>query len=71
MKIDVVKIVGRGNPLARKVADVRFIRSLVDYLEGEEPEHGQFYAKARQLYMDTYRRRCRTHLCYFPEVMLG
>jgi putative protease len=69
MNVTSGKIVGRGNPSVRKLADVRFVRTLLDYLENEKPGRAEFYTAARQLYTETYRRTCRTHLCYFPEVM--
>lgn len=69
MNVTSAKIVGRGNPTVRKLADVRFVRTLLDYLETAKPGREEFYARARQLYNDTYQRSCRTHLCYFPEVM--
>jgi len=69
MNVTSAKIVGRGNPTVRKLADVRFVHTLLNYLETEQPGREEFYARARQLYTETYRRTCRTHLCYFPEGM--
>ncbi|GAH34415.1 unnamed protein product, partial [marine sediment metagenome] len=42
MGITGAKIVGRGNPTARKIADVTFIRSLLDFLEGCKPTKEEF-----------------------------
>ena len=63
-----LKVVGRGNPLERKLADVRFLKNLLDRLD-EKPGQAQFRATARMLYTDTYKRECRAHMCYYPEVM--
>ena len=63
-----VKIVGRGNPLERKLRDVGFLKKLLDTLEGD-PQRAEFRTAARMLYTDIYRRGCRPHMCYYPEVM--
>lgn len=65
-----VKIVGRGNSTARKLADVVFIRSLLDFLEEKEPTREQFRQAAQKLYTDTYGRPCRVYMCYYPEVLI-
>jgi len=70
MAITSVKIVGRGNPTARKITDVVFIRSLLDFLESEKPTRERFYGVARELYQKTYNRPCRVFMCYFPEVLI-
>ncbi len=69
MNVTSGKIVGRGNSTLRKLADVRFMRALLDYLETDKPGRAEFYSRTQQLYTETYQRDCRTHLCYFPEVM--
>jgi len=70
MDITGLKIVGRGNLAVRKVADVTFIRSLLDFLTAENPTKDEFRRVARKLYGDIYRRPCRVHMCYYPEVLL-
>jgi len=70
MNITSVKIVGRGNTTVRKLADVKFIRSLLDFLDGQRPAREQFRQRARELYRDTYHRPCRLYMCYFPEVVI-
>jgi len=70
MNIASVKIVGRGNPTARKIADIIFIRSLLDFLENEKPNQEQFYEVAQKLYRETYNRPCRVYMCYYPEVLV-
>lgn len=63
-----LKVVGRGNPLERKLRDVGFLKRLLDMLQ-EKPSRSEFRASARSLYADTYRRPCRAHMCYYPEVL--
>jgi len=70
MNITSVKIVGRGNPTARKLADLAFIRSLLDFLEAKQPTKEQFRQMARRLYSETYKRPCRIYMCYYPEVLV-
>ncbi|MFC2002999.1 U32 family peptidase [Chloroflexota bacterium] len=71
MNITSVKIVGRGNPTARKIVDVKYIRSLLDFLEGKKPGKEEFRQVAKKLYVDTYGRPCRVYLCYYPEVLVS
>lgn len=68
MNITSVKIVGRGNPTARKITDVIFIRSLLNFLEDMKPTKEDFRQVAQKLYGDTYSRPCRVYMCYYPEV---
>lgn len=63
-----VKIVGRGNQTSRKLADVRFLKSLLDLLS-QGPAKQEFYDVARRRYQETYKRPCREYMCYYPEVM--
>jgi len=70
MGITSVKIVGRGNPLERKLKDTAFLNTLRDCLEKEKPAKKIFRKKARSLYAETYNRSCRMHMCYYPSVML-
>ncbi|OGO18334.1 MAG: hypothetical protein A2Z02_02450 [Chloroflexi bacterium RBG_16_48_7] len=69
MGIDAIKIVGRGNPAARKVKDLRVIHELLAILEEAKITKEEFRARARSLYRDNYQRECRTIMCYYPEVM--
>ncbi len=68
MGVSSIKVVGRGNPVERKKADVIFLKTLIDYLK-TNPDIGIFRKKARELYSKKYKRRCRTHMCYYPSVM--
>ncbi len=65
-----IKIVGRGNPLSRKITDVRFLKTLLEYLESGSARDS-FIQKAQLLYRQTYRRECRPHMCYYPEAVSG
>ena len=71
MNMASVKIVGRGNPTARKITDVVFIRALLDFLENDNPTKEQFYGVAQKLYRETYNRPCRVYMCYYPEALIG
>jgi collagenase-like PrtC family protease len=64
-----VKIVGRGNTLERKINDVKFLRTVIEKLERDNPSLVEFRKFCRELYQNTYSRLCRTHMCYYPEVM--
>jgi hypothetical protein len=70
MNITSVKIVGRGNPLERKLKDISFLNTLRDSLIKEQPTKKKFREKARSLYTETYNRSCHMHMCYYPSVML-
>ena len=70
MNITSVKIVGRGNPTARKIADILFIRSLLNFLEEKKPTKEQFRQVAQKLHAETYGCPCRVYLCYYPEVLV-
>jgi len=70
MGISSCKIVGRGNPAARKIKDVVFLKSLLDFLSDVQPLRQDFRKKAQQLYSETYKRTCRRHMCYYPSVLL-
>ncbi len=69
MKIASIKIVGRGNPTDRKIVDIKFLRALLDLLESQRPTREEFRQTAQKLYTGTYRRPCRIHMCYYPEVL--
>ena len=66
MGIAGVKIVGRGNPTARKIADVTFIRSLLDLLGNEKPSRADFRQIAQDTYTNLYKQPCRICRCYYP-----
>jgi len=69
MGVTTLKIVGRGNPTARKIVDITFLRTLLDYLSREKPTRASFRQTAQQSYSQTYARSCQQYLCYFPEVL--
>ncbi|MEI6126289.1 MAG: U32 family peptidase, partial [Pseudomonadota bacterium] len=66
-----VKVVGRGNPLERKIKDVVFLKTLLAFLNTEELSVQAFREKARSSYEKTYSRACRLPMCYYPSVMPG
>jgi len=69
MGIHGLKIVGRGNPLERKTADLRFLKTLLTRLEGEGLDQAAFRKGAAELYTRTYKRPSCIFMCYYPEVM--
>ncbi len=68
MGIKSLKVVGRGNPIERKIKDIVFLKNLVSVLD-EGILKQDFREKSRELYKSTYDRPCRKHMCYFPSVM--
>ena len=70
MGADYVKIVGRGNQTWRKAHDINFIRLLLAILKDTSISREEYRDKARELYQYAYKRRCRTIMCYYPEVMV-
>lgn len=69
MGIGSVKIVGRGNPLDRKLKDVRFVSSLLEQVHSENVERESYLQHARTLYGSVYERSCRPFMCYYPELL--
>lgn len=65
-----VKIVGRGNPLERKLKDVRFLKEILTLMLQESPSRKEFRKRVRAAYQQTYNRPCRIALCYYPSVMI-
>ncbi len=61
-----LKVVGRGNPLERKLRDVEFLKTLLDRLD-ESPAQAEFRASARMLYTATYKRACRATYVLLPR----
>jgi collagenase-like PrtC family protease len=70
MNITSLKIVGRGNPLERKLRDVTFLNAVRTFLALKKPAKATFRKTVRALYADTYQRPCRMHMCYYPEVII-
>jgi len=69
INITSLKIVGRGNTMERKIKDVSFFRTLLNYLHHDHPRVSDFRSYARKLYSDTYHRPCRPFMCHYPSVM--
>ncbi len=61
-----VKIVGRSNPLPKKLKDVRFLRACIDFLNNKAPAREEFVTFAKHQYKKTYGFSCR-EWCYYPE----
>ena len=61
-----VKIVGRNNPLDKKVRDVRFLRGCLDLLADPSLTRDRFSDLARGAYARIYGFPC-DRWCYFPE----
>ncbi len=69
MGIGSVKIVGRGNPLERKLKDVAFISSLIARVQDGVGDRENFLLHARERYAQVYERSCRPFMCYYPELL--
>lgn len=73
-KVKSVKIVGRQLTPEVRLKSTKFIRSVLDILEGDKDISRRcFTAKAQELYRKTfeYKERCRGNNCYHPEVLLN
>ncbi len=64
-----LKIVGRGNTTRRKLADVRFVRSLLTLARDPSVGRARFRESARLLHAHVYRQPCTAVSCYYPEVL--
>ncbi len=69
MNLTSLKIVGRGNPTERKLADITFFQTLLNHLYNSNPPKSEFRGFARTLYTKTYQRPCRPFMCHYPSVM--
>lgn len=68
MGINAVKIVGRENPTKKKVKDVKFLKSLLNYLE-QSPERKSFYRKCKDDFARIYGYKCDVSQCYYPYLI--
>lgn len=64
--VESLKIVGRGNPLEKKVRDVRFLRSCMDFIGHHAPTREQYVEFTKRTYASIYGFACHAW-CYFPE----
>ena len=64
--VESVKIVGRSNPLHKKLQDVRFLSSCLQFIDNHAPTREQYVDYAKRRYADTYGYACHDW-CYFPE----
>jgi len=60
-----LKIVGRENPIGKKIQDVKYLKALKDRLE-DKPGRKEFEEIAKKTYKDIYGRDCR-NVCYYPS----
>ena len=66
-----VKIVGRQNAKSKKIKDVTFLRTLIDFLAEKNPSKEEFRKYSRRLYQETYEWPCLIFKCYYPSVLLS
>ncbi len=66
-----VKIVGRQNTMKKKIKDVTFLRTLLDFLSTDNPSKENFRKFSRNLYQKTYQWPCLVFKCYYPSVLLA
>ncbi len=66
-----VKIVGRQNSKSKKVKDIRFIHTLINFLSEKNSSKEEFRRYARRLYQETYKWPCLVFKCYYPSVLLS
>ncbi len=71
MELYGVKIVGRQNAKSKKIKDVIFLRTLIDFLSEENPSKEKFRKFSRGLYQETYQWPCLIFKCYYPSVLLS
>jgi len=60
-----LKIVGRGNPLHKKLQDVRFLKTCREYWTEQQPQRKDYESFCRTLYRKTYGYAC-DNWCYYP-----
>ena len=65
-----VKIVGRQNTKKKKIKDLTFLRTLINFLAEEQPGKEAFRKFSRDLYQQTYQWPCLVFKCYYPSVLL-
>jgi putative protease len=66
-----VKIVGRQNAKSKKIKDVTFLRTLIDFLSEKNLSKEEFRKFSRRLYQETYEWPCLIFKCYYPSVLLS
>jgi len=62
--VNAVKIVGRQNPIKKKVKDVKFLKGLLDYLDKNQDRKG-FYRKCKEDFARVYSYKCNVSQCYY------
>lgn len=71
MRLHGVKIVGRQNTKNKKIKDVVFLRTLINFLSEKNPSKEKFREFSRRLYQETYEWPCLIFKCYYPSVLLS
>lgn len=66
MKINNIKIVGRGYATTKKINDVKFLHSILEYLNRGCPSKEKFRSYVKGKYKKIYNIKCR-ELCYYSE----
>ncbi len=66
-----VKIVGRQNAKSKKIKDVTFLKTLIDFLSEKNLSKEEFRKFSRRLYQETYEWPCLIFKCYYPSVLLS
>ncbi|MCK5213787.1 MAG: U32 family peptidase [Candidatus Omnitrophica bacterium] len=65
MGIEAVKIAGRNYSMAKKIKDVKFLRTLLSHLEERSFEEEEYHALTRKVYKQIYKIDCGK-FCYYP-----
>lgn len=64
--IDGLKLVGRGAPAHRKLANVRLVREFIE-LSVAEPDFEIYRDRARAAHQRHFNAPCSRNVCYYPE----
>lgn len=64
LRIDNIKIVGRGYATSKKIKDVKLLNAVLKYLKTQHPSKEQFSVYVKEKYKNTYNVGCR-ELCYY------
>lgn len=63
-----VKIVGRNYSTSKKISDIKFLRTVLSYMEDKSFERKEFYSYVKERFRQIYKLDCRD-LCYYPDGM--
>lgn len=65
-KIDSAKIIGRGHPSAKKIADVKAVKTAMDMLNNGISQE-EFVNKMKDRYFNFFNQRCKYRNCFYPS----